>query len=33
MEYYNMGPGERRVVHAFMMQEIEDRRNAAKQQE
>lgn len=24
MDFYNMGPGERRVIHGFIMQEQED---------
>lgn len=24
MEYFNMGPGERRILHAFAIQESED---------
>lgn len=29
-EYYEMGPGEKRVLHAFAMQEVEDIKEAMK---
>lgn len=30
MEYHNAGPGERRILHAFLLQELEDRKEMNK---
>lgn len=30
MDFYMAGPGEKRVLHAFMLQELEDRKRMAE---
>lgn len=30
MDYYMAGPGERRVLRAFMLQELEDKKKASE---
>ena len=30
-KYYSMGEGEKRIVHAFMLRELEDREEALKE--